>query len=27
VQGRIGGTLAGALQTVTSGDGIVWIEA
>ena len=27
VHGRVGGTLAGALQTVSSGDGIVWIES
>ncbi len=26
VHGRVGGTLAGVRQTVTSGDGVVWIE-
>lgn len=27
VHGRVGGVLTGALQSVSSGDGIVWIEA
>jgi biotin carboxyl carrier protein len=26
VHGRVGGTLAGLRQNVTSGDGVVWIE-